>query len=294
MNRITAILFSLLVVVAGMAMSQGRADSPKPEIGSERYYQLVDSADRRLALKQWTLAEEALKNALREEPGNPGNTLLFSNLGVAQMEQGKATEALQSFSLALTRAPKSTVILTHRTRVLISLGRDKEALGDLGAILAIDSINEWALQTRGLIRLQSAGGENRERFDDFRVLARNHAENPWGWFGLGVECEEKGEEAMAVEYYRKAYGLGHDAEISFRLAMLLLKRNDIPETMALLREALKENPTDGNLYAAMGWAHKKTYQTEESAADLKLARQYGASPEILKWIESTGTGVENR
>ncbi len=273
-----------------MVMSYERIEDTGSGIGSERYYQLVDSADRYLALEQWSLAEKMLKRALREEPGNPGNTLLFSNLGVAQMEQYKTDEALQSFSLALTRAPKSTVILTHRSRALLALGRNDEALQDLGAILAIDSINEWALQTRGLIRLQSFGKGDDCRFSDFDVLARNHSSNPWGWFGLGVECEEKGEDSLAIEYYRKAYTMGHDAEISFRLSMLLLKQDNIPDAMALLREALKENPTDGNLYAAMGWAHKKSYQMEESAADLKLARQYGASADILRWIEGVGKG----
>lgn len=252
-----------------------------------RYYQLVDSADCRLSLRQWAPAEEILKSALRLEPANPGNTLLFSNLGVAQMEQGKNKEALLSFSLALTRAPKSTTILTHRARLFLVENREDDALSDLNAILSIDSINEWALQTRGLLKLQSKTESDSVHPSDFSKLARVYPENPWGWFGMGTEAEERGDYTLAETNYRKSYELQHNAESSFRLGMLLVSQDRLEEAMTILRSALKENPTDGNLYAVMGWAHKKSYQTEEAEADLKLASQYGASAELLKWIKDS-------
>ena len=37
----------------------------------------------------WMAAEEALKNAMREEPGNPANFALLCNLGTVQRRQGK-------------------------------------------------------------------------------------------------------------------------------------------------------------------------------------------------------------
>lgn len=257
---------------------------------SSQYYALVDSADRRLQIQQWASAEELLIKALRLEPANPGNTLLFSNLGVAQMQQGKNPEALRSFALALTRAPKSTVILTHRARLFLSEGRVEEAEEDLGSVLAIDSVNEWALQTRGLLRLQTVLSGDSARFSDFDNLRKFHSDNPWGWFGAGVEAEEAGCRNEAEQYYRKSLDKRREPETVFRLAMLLIGDDRLPEGMELLRKSLKEFPDDGNLYAAMGWAHKKSYQKEESEADLKLAIQYGASAELVEWIKENGVG----
>ena len=49
----------------------------------------------------WMAAEEALKNAMREEPGNPANFALLCNLGTVQRRQGKKEEAVVSYTAAL-------------------------------------------------------------------------------------------------------------------------------------------------------------------------------------------------
>ena len=59
-------------------------------------------------------AEEALKNAMREEPGNPANFALLCNLGTIQRRQGKKQEAIVSYTAALSRHPKSVTILENR------------------------------------------------------------------------------------------------------------------------------------------------------------------------------------
>lgn len=253
---------------------------------AQRYIELVDSASLAFRKERWGQAERCLKEALRLEPANPGNTLLFSNLGVAQMEQGRPEEAVGSFTLALVRAPKSTTILRHRTRALLALGRTDEALEDLNAILQTDSVSEWALQTRGLLRL-SGVGEPGQGHRDFRLLKEHWPQNPWGWFGLG--CLAQGEDlAQATRWLRKAHELSHDPEISFRLAMALLELSAQPdgsealkEAGGLLRESLKENPGNPSLYVAMAIYHRRNYQNEEAQACLKLAEKHGASRQLL-------------
>ena len=52
-------------------------------------------------------AEQSFKEALKLEPANMRNALVFSNLGTVQRRMGKNKEALESYSLALNLTPYS-------------------------------------------------------------------------------------------------------------------------------------------------------------------------------------------
>lgn len=279
--------------VAAMGMAETYDDGLRDTAG--RYFQLVDSADYYLRMEKWSRAESYLKRALRSDPANSGNTLLFSNLGVCQTQQGKLEEALQSFNLALTRAGKSSTILTLRARVLLALGHITEAEADLGEILRADSVNEWAMQTRGLLRLKNGKGMKDTgadtRFADLIRLRECYPENPWGWYGEGMKNALNGESEQAIENLTRGWQLDHNPEIAFQLAMLLLEEGKLEEAGKSLRETLREYPRDGNLYIAMARLHRLLYQTAEADADLKLAAQYGASPELLETYSKSLKGV---
>ena len=57
-----------------------------------------------------TQAQEYIRQALRLEPSNPNNALLFSNLGTIQRRQGQYELALESYQLALNLSPMSVPI----------------------------------------------------------------------------------------------------------------------------------------------------------------------------------------
>ena len=74
------------------------------------YVERADSADHYIKAERWADAERNLKTALRLEPANPGNALLLSNLGYVQTMLGKFDDALESYDVSLSIAPKSAVV----------------------------------------------------------------------------------------------------------------------------------------------------------------------------------------
>ena len=54
-----------------------------------------------------SLAEKYIEQALKMEPANPHNALLFSNLGTIQRRQHRYEQALDSYTLALNIAPRA-------------------------------------------------------------------------------------------------------------------------------------------------------------------------------------------
>lgn len=275
-------ILGLAIAFSGSLHASG-ASGENPRDPADRYYQLVDSADHCLRMEQWSKGESYITRALRSDPGNSGNTLLFSNLGVCQTQQGKLEKALESFNLALTRAKGSVTILTLRAKVLLSLGRLEEAERDLTHILNTDPTDEWALQTRGLLRIREIK-KGEDRFADLIRLRESHPSNPWGWYGDGMYNVTHGDRQKGLDAYRKAWSLRREPEIAFQMSMVLLEEGELDEAGKCLRETLREHPRDGNLYVAMARLHKLSYQTEEAEADLSLAREFGASEELLKWI----------
>ena len=103
------------------------------------YVEYADSADRYIRNENWVDAERMIVNALRLEPANKSNYLLWSNLGIVRDRIGNTEGALQAFDIGLASAPRSTVLLANRAYTLMKTGRDKEALRDLDLALELDS-----------------------------------------------------------------------------------------------------------------------------------------------------------
>ena len=109
-------------------------------------------------------------SALKLEPGNFANSLLFSNLGVVRTNQGRYDEALEAFDLGVSVAPRASVIRTNRARTYLLMSRYDEALEDLNVSLGIDSVQEWPLSMRGLLLMNKNDFEGARK--DFMLLAK--------------------------------------------------------------------------------------------------------------------------
>ena len=67
-------------------------------------------------------AEELLLQALKLEPKNAKNAMLFSNLGLVQRRLGEYDKALESYSFALNFAPLAVPILLDRAAINLEMG----------------------------------------------------------------------------------------------------------------------------------------------------------------------------
>ena len=72
---------------------------------AQTYQQLSEKAIECIEKDSFHRAEELLLQALKLEPKNAKNALLFSNLGLVQRRLGEYDKALESYSFALNFAP---------------------------------------------------------------------------------------------------------------------------------------------------------------------------------------------
>lgn len=282
---------TIISIGAACAMAQAAAlgADRTPDIEASptysRYLELADSARYHISKQEWGEAARCTREALRLEPGNVGNAMLFSNLGLATGMDGKFGEAMQCFDIALSRAPKSIPVLTSKAKIQIRASDSEGALETLDSILALDSVAEWPLQTRGLLRMRTA--DYKGAFEDFSTLMKKHPRNTWGPGGLAKCMEMQGYLSEAAGYYSDAITRtkpGDEDRVEFQLGLIenLGHTGKLTEALGIAKQAIEENPHDGRLYLLRGWIKKLLLIYREAEADKKLAIDYGVDYQTIE------------
>ena len=70
-------------------------------VSAQTYRELSEKAIDCIERDSLAQAEDLLVQAMKLEPSNPHNALLFSNLGLVQRRLGRYDDALQSYTYAL-------------------------------------------------------------------------------------------------------------------------------------------------------------------------------------------------
>lgn len=246
---------------------------------SPQYIALADSADNYMKRERWDAAEKTIIKALRLEPANFSNSLLFSNLGVAQTNLGKYDDALESFRLGLSIAPNSSTLHNNRARTLLYKGRKEEAFEDIIKSLEIDSIQEWPLQMKGLLLLE------KDKLDEakeiFLSLSHNFPYNDVAIAALGKIAEKEGDNETALKYYDEALRLADDPETRSWRILLKISMDRYSDASADIREGIEKYPENPFFYVWRGYLHRLNYRREEANADKKIAISKGADPQFV-------------
>lgn len=249
------------------------------------YYQLADSAQYFIGKEQWSDASRCIRQALRLEPANVGNTMLFANLGLATGMEGKYGEAMQCFDIALGKAPKSVPVLTSKAKIQILASDTDGAMETLDTILSLDSMAQWPRQTRGLMRLRDK--DFRDAYSDFSFLYKNFPNDSWGPGGLAKCMEAQGRPAEAAGFYLDAIqrcAADDDDIVEFQLGLIenLGHTGQLQEALDTAKDAISAHPHEGRLYLLRGWIKQKLLIYREAEADKKLALDYGVDPQIVE------------
>lgn len=249
------------------------------------YYQLADSAQYYIGKEQWGDASRCIRQALRLEPANVGNTMLFSNLGLATGMEGKYGEAMQCFDIALGKAPKSVPVLTSKAKIQLLASDTDGAMETLDTILSLDSMAQWPRQTRGLMRLRDK--QFKEAYSDFSFLYKHFPSDSWGPGGLAKCMEAQGRPAEAAGFYRDAIercSSDDDDIVEFQLGLIenLGHTGLLQEALDTAKNAISAHPHEGRLYLLRGWIKQKLLIYREAEADKKLALDYGVDPQIVE------------
>lgn len=242
------------------------------------YVALADSADNYIKQERWQDAERVIIKALKHEPANKSNYLLWSNLGIVRTNQGNYDGALQAYEIGLTTAPKSTTIITNKARTLLAKGENKEALKSLNQALELDSTLQWPLKMRGL--LYNALGDLKKAEQDLNNYEAKYGKDASVIESLGELAAKQGEPVKAIERYKEAYKIEPNRDLADKMLMTAYIYGILYKYEKELSAGLKEYPDDANLYLLRAMLNRSRYQTDAMESDLKTAKKFGIAEDL--------------
>ena len=141
-----SLFFILLVAICALDCSISSAQT---------YDELITRSFDYLDADSLPEAEDALREALRIEPGNPGNGMLLLNLGTIQRRQGKLKEAEESYTIGLAFLPNNLTLLNSRAQLFAEMEKYPEAINDYTEVIYREPENEDAYYERALCKLMN-------------------------------------------------------------------------------------------------------------------------------------------
>ena len=267
----------LLLLITFMPISIWANDK---NVTSEKYFSLIGDADKAISEGNWLIAEQALQQAMRLEPGNPSNVLLMSNLGMIQFYDGRTDEALSTLTHAHNIAPKSVTVLMNRARIYTSTYQPKLAEADYSMVISLDSTLIEPRFYRAMLTLNSGNIEAAKT--DVDTLVMMDSENRLTNIAQATLLMTQGDFNGAIPHLSKAIESMPDATYYSQRAFCHLQLNDLSAASEDIASGLELDPTDAELYVYRALLNKMRYRPDDAKIDAEKAIKFGADAERVK------------
>ena len=243
----------------------------------QTYDDLIHKAMDAVEMDSLQQAEQLFTEALKLEPANMRNALVFSNLGTIQRRMGKKKEALESYSLALNRTPYSVTMLLNRASLLLEMDYLDKAFVDYCDVLDIDRENKEALMYRAYIHMKRRMYHNARL--DYRAFLELEPGNKTARIGMAmVNQKDKRFQESLEEFNRLIVDYPRDVSLLKARAELEIEMNSLDMALLDLENAARLTPNDPEIYVMCGDIYlmqdkrREAYTAFEKAIDQGIPR----------------------
>lgn len=208
-------------------------------------------------------------NELQPAATEPAD-LLPSSLNEQPLHDGAAQQELKRLSDELSRAPGDSRLYVRRAEAQLNLGRAEDAVDDLNAALRIEPTSVEALTLRAQAheeaqRLPAAVADLNELLrlkpNDGALLARRGGAK----LALGLIDE-------AVADLTQGFAAGHDSAESYcRRGLAFAVQGNAQQAMADFAAALEREPNNAEIFVCRGRAFAEFNRPAEALADFNRA-----------------------
>lgn len=250
-------------------------DNSIPVDTSTVYFALVDSAQHYINSQQWSEAEKFLLKAISSEPGNPSNSLLLSNIATIQRRQGKLSEAIKNYSMAIDLTPNAVTLLLNRAAVYTLVDSIGRAKADYERIMQLDRNDVESRYNHGMLALNT--GDPKTAQSDFDDILRINPNSGLAKQGQGYLHKHAGDYDKAAACFSEVIKVKPSSTLLANRADCYLATKRLNEASLDIANALELDPNDPYIYVLRAKLNKMRYNRSDMERDLKLAAAHGLS-----------------
>ena len=237
------------------------------------YFQYLDSAQTYIYSHDWSTAEQWMLKAFKEEPENPSNSMILSNIATLQRYQGKLADAVKNYSLALDMTPHAVTLLLNRAALYVEMDSVERAIDDYERVCELDMYNTEARYSLGVLAMER--GDTKQAEDYFTEIKRINPNSGLYHEGMGLLLKHNGSHARAVELFTQVIKVQPSAQLLAHRADCYLAMKKLNEAGADIRAALEMTPDDPYLYLLRAKLNKLRFQRDDMNRDIDTAISLG-------------------
>lgn len=244
------------------------------------YFLLISQSEEALGRGDYEAAALRLVEAMSVEPENPLNVAVMSNLGMLYYYNGQDTLALQVLDKAVERAPRMLAPREGRARILLTMGKDREAFKEYSDIIEIDSLNTDSRFMRAMISLYH--GDMPTAKVDIDLLTQVVPLTRNTLLAQATYAMMDSNNIEAISLFRKLIEMDSAPEYYSNMVKCMLAVDNLADASETLGKALEKYPRDPELYYYRAVLNMRRYLKKEAIEDAKRAIELGADPKKVK------------
>lgn len=271
-----------LKVPKGMKPQEKKVESPYiADIDTETpYFQYIDSAQTYIYSHEWDIAEQWLLKAFMADPDNPSNSMVLSNIATLQRYQGKLSDAVKNYSLALDMTPHAVTLLLNRAALYVEMDSVLHAIDDYERVCELDLYNTEARYSLGVLAMEQ--GDTKRAEDLFNEIKRINPNSGLYHEGMGLLHKSNGNHSRAAELFSQVIKVQPSAQLLGHRADCYLAMKRLNDAEDDIRTALEMSPDDPYLYLLRAKLNKLRFQRDDMKRDIDTAVALGLSSDYIK------------
>lgn len=251
------------------------------QLSAQTYDELITRAMDAVEKDSLYQAEQLFKEALRLEPSNMRNALLFSNLGTIQRRMGKNDDAVESYSLALNLTPYSVTMLLNRASLYLEMDYLDKAYVDYCNVIDLDDKNQEALRFRAYIYMRRR--QYQDARNDYQRLLEAIPGEKTARIGMAMANQKLNRHRESLEEFnRLIVDYPKDASLLKARAELEIVMNSLEMALLDLEHAAKLDPNDADIYIMCGEIYLAQGKKREAYAAFEKAIEFGVPRPLLE------------
>ena len=223
-------------------------------------------------------AEELFREAMKAEPAQRSNAMIYYQIGRIQEHRGKPRKALQSYTQGLNIAPHVLPLRMARARLYMEMGNQEKALVDYSDVLDWKEDEEEALFMRAYI--YTGQRLYKKARADYEALLKLNPAHEEARIGLVLLNEKDNRPREAMEQINAMIAAAPDHAVLYAVrAGLEQTRKQYEASEADFTKAITLDPSNIDYLLNRAALYAEIGETKKARADLDKALELGANPE---------------